>query len=112
MPSKKESIEEVFALLDKFEQISGLKVNKDKTQVMRIGKNASSDPILCPELGLKWVTKLKVLGIYLTAKPEEIMDNFKDKTKFVKTAGLIMRLCRHSLFSRILHQNASNLANP
>ena len=56
MPRDKESIKEVIRILDGFEDLSGLKVNRDKTQVLRIGKGAISDPILCPELGLKWVT--------------------------------------------------------
>ena len=59
MPPKEESIREVISVLDKFEKISGLKVNKDKTQVMRIGRSASSDPVLCSDLGLKWVPKLE-----------------------------------------------------
>ena len=69
LPRKEESIREVFSLLDKFEELSGLKVNTDKTQVLRIGKDAKSDPILCPDLGLKWVNKLKILGINLMATP-------------------------------------------
>ena len=60
-------------------QISGLKINKDKTKVMRIGKSANSDPILCEDLGLKWVSKLKILGIFMTANPTEMKDNLTDK---------------------------------
>ena len=84
MPRDKESIREVIPILDRFEVLSGLKVNRDKTQVLRIGKGAISDPILCPELGLKWVTKLKVMGIYLTPKPSDMMDNFKEKTEKIE----------------------------
>ena len=84
MPRDKESIREVIHILDRFEVLSGLKVNRDKTQVLRIGKGAISDPILCPELGLKWVTKLKVLGIYLTPKPSDMMANFKEKTEEIE----------------------------
>ena len=79
MPNKEESIREVISVLNKFEKLSGLKVNKDKTQVMRIGRSANSDPILCEDLGLKWVSKLKILGIFLTAKPADMMENLDDK---------------------------------
>ena len=72
LPRKESTIREVLAVLKKFEKVSGLRVNQDKTQVLRIGKDAESDPILCPDLGLKWVSKLKVLGIYLTATPEHM----------------------------------------
>ena len=70
--------------MDKFEKISGLKVNKDKTQVMRIGRSASSDPVLCSDLGLKWVPKLKILGIFLTAKPADMMDNLREKIEDIE----------------------------
>ena len=84
MPPKEESIREVISVLDKFEKISGLKVNKDKTQVMRIGRSASSDPVLCSDLGLKWVPKLKILGIFLTAKPADMMDNLREKIEDIE----------------------------
>ena len=35
------------------------KVNKDKTQMLRIGKKATLDPVLCSDLGLKWVERLE-----------------------------------------------------
>ena len=79
MPRSEESLIEVINTLERFEKISGLRVNKDKTQVLRIGKDATSDPVLCPDLGLKWVTKLKILGIYLSATPSEIDNNFTEK---------------------------------
>ena len=84
MPNKEESVREVISLLDRFEKISGLKINKDKTQVMRIGKSANSDPILCEDLGLKWVSKLKILGIFLTANPTEMKDNLTDKIEEIE----------------------------
>ena len=84
MPPKEESIREVISVLDKFEKISGLKVNKDKTQVMRIGRSASSDPVLCSDLGLKWVPKLKILGIFLTAKPADMMENLREKIEDIE----------------------------
>ena len=46
--------------------------------MLRIGKDATSDPILCPDLGLKWVNKLKILGINLMATPSEMQSNLTD----------------------------------
>ena len=55
---------------------------------MRIGKNANSDPIFCEDLGLKWVPKLKVLGIFVTADPAEMKENLTDTIEDIeKTAG-------------------------
>ena len=85
MPRSEQSIREVIATLDRFEKIAGLKVNKDKTQMLRIGKGAASDPVLCNELELKWVTRLKILGIYLSATPSEINENFEDKIKEIES---------------------------
>ena len=81
MPRSERTLREVILTLEKFETLSGLRVNKDKTQVLRIGRDATSDPILCPDLGLKWVSKLKILGIFLSANPSEMEENLKDKIK-------------------------------
>ena len=79
MPRSEKSIREVVSTLDKFETLAGLRVNKDKTQMLRIGKGATSDKILCEDLGLKWVTRLKVLGVNLSAAPHEMMENLDEK---------------------------------
>ena len=50
MPRSEKSIKEVVSTLDKFETLAGLRVNKDKTQMLRIGKGATSDKILCEDL--------------------------------------------------------------
>ena len=79
LPRNEASIREVVDTLDRFEKISGLRVNKEKTQMLRIGKGATSDPILCEDLGLQWVERLNILGIKLSANPHEIMENFDEK---------------------------------
>ena len=79
LPRKESSIREVVKTLDRFEKISGLRVNKEKTQMLRIGKDAKSDPILCEDLGLQWVNRLSILGIKLSANPDEILENFDEK---------------------------------
>ena len=47
--------------------------------MLRIGKEASSAPELCKDLGLKWVTRMKILGINLSATPHEMLENFDEK---------------------------------
>ena len=71
MPRSEASIREVISTLDKFEAIAGLRVNKDKTQMLKIGKGASSASDLCSDLGRKWVKRMKILGINLSAAPHE-----------------------------------------
>ena len=85
MPRSEKSIREVVSTLDKFETLAGLRVNKDKTQMLRIGKGATSDKILCNDLGLKWVTRLKVLGVNLSAAPHEMMENLDEKISEIES---------------------------
>ena len=67
------------SMLEGFQEISGLKINKDKTQVLKIGRNPENDRDLCPDLGLKYVNRLKILGIYLAANPVDMEENFDEK---------------------------------
>ena len=43
------SLERSFALLDSFGQLSGLRVNCGKTEVLWIGSKKGSNQIMCPE---------------------------------------------------------------
>ena len=59
-----ESAQKPFQLLDKFKELSGLKVNSSKTEGMWIGslKNSENKP-----LGIKWPTEpMKALGVLFT----------------------------------------------
>ena len=85
MPRSEASIRETILTLDRFEKLAGLRVNKDKTQMLRIGKGATSAPILCEDLGLKWVTRMKILGINLSANPHEMVENFDEKISEIET---------------------------
>ena len=85
MPRSESSIKETISTLDRFEKIAGLRVNKDKTQMLRIGKEAASAPELCKDLGLKWVTRMKILGINLSATPHEMLENFDEKISEIES---------------------------
>ena len=52
---------------------------------LKIGRNPENDPNLCPDLGLKYVKKLKVLGIYLSANPADMEGNFDDKIEEIES---------------------------
>ena len=58
------------ALLDLqlFGEISGLRLNRKKTEILWIGACAERQHKLCPEKDLKWVTdKLKALGVWISS---------------------------------------------
>ena len=95
------SLREAISVLEGFEAVSGLKINKDKTQVLKIGSNPSNDRDLCPDLGLKYVKKMKILGIYLAAKPSDMEDNFDDKISEIETLLRRWSFRNMTVFGRI-----------
>ena len=50
-------------ILEEFHLISGLKINVDKTKVVKFGKNRDSSDILCTDLNLIWTDRFTSLGI-------------------------------------------------
>ena len=78
MPYDEGSIRAAMEVLNRFSKISGLTINQGKTQVLKIG-GAATMPDLAPDLGLKWVKELTILGINLTAAPALTINNFEDK---------------------------------
>ena len=67
-----------------FAKFSGLKPNISKTQAFWAGANADERPRFCEDL--KWVKKLKVLGVYFANDEEQVLqDNFGDKLKQIET---------------------------
>ena len=62
------SVQNLFKFLDRFEKISGLKVNYTKTEAMWIGscRDKSETP-----LSLKWCKTMKALGVQFTYNKEE-----------------------------------------
>ena len=50
-------------ILEEFHLISGLKINVDKTKVVKFGRNRDSSDILCQDLNLIWTNNFISLGI-------------------------------------------------
>ena len=50
-------------ILGEFYLVSGLKINVDKTKVVKFGRDRDSSDILCPDLNLIWTKKFTSLGI-------------------------------------------------
>ena len=66
------SLERSFALLDSFGQLSGLRVNCEKTEVLWIGSKKESNQIICPEKNVKWADgKVKALSGFALTKMKE-----------------------------------------
>ena len=59
-------------MLERFGEISGLRVNWEKTEVLWIGSFKGSNQILCPEKNLTWAnSKVKSLGVWFCVDQEE-----------------------------------------
>ena len=72
--------------LNDFQSISGLKINIDKTQVIKLGK----DPILeiCPIMKLPYCKNFKLLGIHFSTNLNE-MEELNFRCKMVKMTNII-----------------------
>ena len=57
------SLRELMLIMDNFEIISGLKVNSDKTEIMKIGSAKKSDKQLLPTHKFKWKYNIRTLGL-------------------------------------------------
>ena len=79
-------LERSFALLDSFSQLSGLRVNCEKTEVLWIVSKTGSNQIMCPEKNLTWANgKVKALGVWFCMDQNLGMQmNYEEKVRKVE----------------------------
>ena len=63
LSAKEQNIRKCMLILKDFELVSGLKVNKEKTKVVKLGGWRDNGVILCPDLNLDWTQEFTSLGI-------------------------------------------------
>ena len=81
-----ETLDTIIATLDKFYLISGLKVNYDKTEVLRIGSMKNSLAKLYTQKPLRWTQDpMTILGIKIVTDDSLISINFEPLIQKVKT---------------------------
>ena len=80
------SIRASMSTLKEFENISGLRINKEKTKVIKIGGWRDSRIELCKELKLDWTSEFILLGIsYKVNELDNITEhNIDNKLKEIK----------------------------
>ena len=65
------SIKQVFSLLEHFHKCAGLKLNKEKTEAVKLGQGSVDSK---SKFGIKWVTgPVKVLGLWVGKDKEEVI---------------------------------------
>ena len=70
-----ETVTEALKVFKDFEAASGLKMNLEKTEVLRIGAIKNTDIILCPETNLKWTNDpVKLLGVLISTDISEMIE--------------------------------------
>ena len=95
------SLNTVLSIFKKFEQLSGLKINVDKTQIVWLGSKTGSEERMGHQ-GLKWVEKFTLLGITFSVRLCEIDDlNYKDKLMDVEKVLLRFGKRHITLLGRI-----------
>ena len=81
LDGSKKSFTSALLDLELFGEISGLRLNRKKTEILWIGACAGRQDKSCPEKDLKWVTgKLKALGVWISSDPMVSMKaNYNEK---------------------------------
>ena len=97
LDGSKTSLEASLTSLDRYHQISGLKMNVSKSEAMWIGEAKHKTDILFPEKNLKWVQSfVKALGVYFSTN-EELSLQKNTSEKIEKIGKLIENWSLRSL---------------
>ena len=76
-----ENLRRVIEILDKFYNLSGLKISVSKTKAVWFGSDYNSNNKLCPDLNLKWVKDFTLLGINFNNNLDRMEQNFTEKVE-------------------------------
>ena len=81
----RESFEKLFSHLDLFGNVSGLKLNHDKTNNVWLGSKSDSNVRWLPHLNMTWnPPKFKILGLWFTHNLEN-MEKINTQDKYLET---------------------------
>ena len=88
-------------LLERFSKISGLKINKEKTEALWLGRNKFN---ISKPLGIKWSQEpIKVLGVYICTDSKKVIEaNFSLRIKKLKQQINIWKQRNLSLIGKVL----------
>ena len=85
LDGSEESLEEVIFILDTFGEISGLQINTQKTEILRVGSLKASQIELLERKKFKWKSRVKVLGIVIsTNNNNHFILNFPQQLQNIK----------------------------
>ena len=71
-----------------FTNISGLKINIDKTNIIKLSKDRNDHGKMCPKYKLKWTTEFTVLGVRFSTDFLQIQElYYNTKLKEIKNCS-------------------------
>ena len=93
----------VIEVFEKCYHLSGLKMNLDKTTILRLGALKGSDIKIAPDINVKWTNEpIKMLGVNISANRNEIANlNFPDKVSKIETILNIWRERNLTIFGKV-----------
>jgi exonuclease III len=82
----KRSFEQLFVILEKFEKMSGLKLNYEKTINVWLGSKQNSNDVFLSTIKMDWnPPKFKILGLWFTSSLTGMADlNYDEKLREIK----------------------------
>ena len=98
-----ESVRASLLLIEAFGNISGLRLNNEKTEALWIGSKRNCNRKLCPEKNFKWQKgKVKVLGVWLSTDHQLTLSlNYNEKLAKIQTVLGCWKFRRLSLIGKI-----------
>ena len=98
-----ESVRASLLLIEAFGNISGLRLNNEKTELLWIGSKRNCNLKLCPEKNFKWQKgKVKALGVWLSTDQQlTISLNYNEKLAKIQTILGCWKFRRLSLIGKI-----------
>ena len=89
MENTTESLMGVTKVIEHFGHISGLRINKDKTQAMIFGHDSRESKPAENNLGFEWVKEIKILGVTITCDLQQMeVQNFDAKYEAIETLDI------------------------
>ncbi len=97
------SLSEALKVLDSFSKISGLRLNKKKTEALWIGSNVGKEEVICKEHNFNWQNlKVKALGVWFSISPETTLNlHLSEKVEKMRNCLGSWSLRRLSLIGKI-----------